>query len=163
MPDMLNFIVHDAPVLRVESDYIARIDLAPFELEGQIEQVWLRRSGDEAGILCCIPFRAYGVALRDTVRISAESYVIELVRRSGNRVLRALIIDGGADQIRKIRTEVDALISRAGLLSEWSGDRHVAIDVPVGAGVEPIMDYFDQQEEADLLNWEWGDVEPFRS
>ncbi|WP_329474354.1 DUF4265 domain-containing protein [Kribbella sp. NBC_01484] len=163
MPDVVNFIVHDAPALRGESNYIARIDLAPFEFEGQIEQVWLQRTGDDGeAVLCCIPFRAYGLALRDTVRISAESTVIELVRRSGHRALRALLAEADAEQIRMIKAEIDARISRAGLLFEWSGDRHVAIDVPPGADAESMMDYFERGEAAAHLYWEWSDVERFR-
>ena len=163
MPDVTNFIVHDAPALRGESNYIARIDLAPFEFEGQIEQVWLQRTGEDGeAMLCCIPFRAYGLALRDIVRISAESTVIELVKPSGNRALRALLAEAGAEQIRIVKAEIDARISRAGLLVEWSGDRHVAIDVPHGADAESIMDYFDIQEDAARLYWEWSDVTRFR-
>lgn len=158
----MTFIVHDEPVLRGESDYIARIFLAPFGFEDQMEQVWLRRLGGNDALLCCIPFRAYGLALRDTVRLSAESTVIELVRPSGNRALRALIVETGAEQLRMIRADVDARISRAGLLFEWSGDRHVAIDVPPDSDAESIMDYFDIEEDADRLHWEWSDVAPFR-
>jgi hypothetical protein len=159
----VNFIVHDDPVLRGESDYIARISLAPFGFEDQIEQVWLRRLGDGNAVLCCIPFRAYGLALRDTVGLSADTTVVELVRPSGNRALRALIAEVSAEQRRMIRAEVDAQISRAGLLCEWSGDRHVAIDVPPDSDAESIMDYFDTEEDADRLHWEWSDVAPFRT
>jgi uncharacterized protein DUF4265 len=162
MPAVMNFIVHDAPALRGASNYVARIDLAPFGFDGQIEQVWLQRTGDDCeAMLCCIPFRAYGLALRDRVRISADSTVIELVRRSGNRAMRALLADLGAEQIRTVKAEIDARITRAGLLFEWSGGRHVAIDVPPGANADSIMDYFDIQEDADRLHWEWSDVARF--
>ena len=163
MSDVMNFIVHKDPALRGESNYIGRIDLAPFELEGQVEQVWLRRGADREATLCCIPFRAYGLALRDTVRVSDESTVIELVRRSGNRTLRALLAEAEGTQLRMITTEIEARISRASLLFEWSGERHVAIDVPPGADAEAIMDYFDVQEELGRLYWEWSDVERFRT
>ena len=160
----MNFIVHDAPALRGESNYLARIDLAPFEFEGQIEQVWLQRTGDDGeAMLCCIPFRAYGLALRDTVRISAEDYVIELVKPSGNRALRALFVEAAAEQIKTIKAEIDARISQSGLLFEWSGDRHVAIDVPAGADAESLIDYFESEEAANRLQWEWSDVESFRT
>jgi hypothetical protein len=161
MSDVMSFIVHDEPALRGESDFIARVDLDPFGFVGQAEQVWLRRAGDEA-MLCCIPFRAYGLALRDMVRISAESTVVELIRGSGSRSLRALISDVGAERIGIIKAEIDARIGRAGLLFEWSGDRHVAIDVPPRTDSESVMDYFDIEESAGSLDWEWSDVEPFR-
>jgi hypothetical protein len=61
-----------------------------------------------------------------------------------------------------VKAEIDARISRAGLLVEWSGDRHVAIDVPPGADAESILDYFDREETAARLYWEWSDAERFR-
>lgn len=162
MVDAINVIVHDEPALRSESNHIARIDLAPFDFAGQAEQVWLRRTSDDGeAVLCCIPFRAYGLALGDRVRMSAESAVVELVEPSGSRALRVLIAEVGVDEIRLIKAEIDARISRADLLFEWSGDRHVAIDVPPGADAESIMDYFDLEEAADRLHWEWSDVVRF--
>ncbi|MER7249755.1 DUF4265 domain-containing protein [Kribbella sp. NPDC000426] len=161
--DPIKFIVHDEPALRGESNYIARVDLAPFGFEDQVEQVWLRRMADDGeAVVCCIPFRACGLALRDMVRLSAESTVIELVRPSGSRALRALIAELDVEGIRRVNAEVQARISQSGLLFEWSGDRHVAIDVPPGADAEAIMDYFDAEEAADRLSWEWSDVVRFR-
>jgi hypothetical protein len=163
VPGALTFIVHHEPALRGESNYIARIDLAPFGFEGQVEQVWLRQTAGGEAMLCCIPFRAYGLALRDTVRISAADHVIERVRPSGNRTLRALLAEAGADELKTIPAEIDARISRSGLLPEWSGDRHVAIDVPAGANAEALIDYFEVQEAANHLRWEWSDVDGFRT
>ncbi|MEV0788115.1 hypothetical protein [Kribbella sp. NPDC050459] len=65
----MRFIVHDDPVLRADSNYIAQIALAPFGFDDEVEQVWLRRTADASATLCCIPFRAYGVALGDSVRL----------------------------------------------------------------------------------------------
>lgn len=159
---MVTFIVHDEPALRSESNYIARVDLTPFELEGQIEQVWLRRVDGDQAVLCCVPFRVYGLALRDTVRLSAENVVVGLVRRSGNRALRALLLEAAPDVLGDLGAQIDALSSLAGLLYEWSGDRHVAIDVPPGGDAEALMDLFDVEEEAGRLVWEWADVASFR-
>ncbi|MEV4260228.1 hypothetical protein [Kribbella sp. NPDC049584] len=98
--DALSFIVHPEPALRSECNYIARIGLAPFEFDGQVEQVWLSKTTGGDAMLCCIPFRAYGLGLRDTVRISAEDYVIALVKPSRNRALRALSVEATAEQIK---------------------------------------------------------------
>lgn len=162
MSDGVRFIVHDEPALRNESDYIARVDLAPFGFVGQVEQVWLRRTQGDEATLCCIPFCAYGLALHDTVAISTESAVVALIRQSGNRALRALIADIAAERVKAIKTEIDARVARTGLLFEWSGDRHVAIDVSPDADAESIMDYFDIEEAAGFLTCEWSDVEQFR-
>ncbi len=92
----INFIVHDDPAIRPRRPRLAMIDLAPFEFDGQMEEVWLRSAG------------------------------------------------GGE------------------LVSEWSGDRHVAIHVPSGelpAG--PLGTAID--ESHDVVVSEWADVEPFRT
>lgn len=165
MPDMMKFIVHDQPVLRGENNYIARIWLHPFGLDGEIEQVWLRRLPGGDFTMCCIPFRAYGLALRDTVRISSDgSTVVEVVERSGNRVLRALFeAEPAPDQIRAAAAGMKEQIRRLGLLFEWSGDRHVAIDVPVDVDSMPLLEYLTAKESAGRLYWEWNDVVPFEA
>ena len=58
----MRVVVHDDPVGRSETNWIARIALEPFGFEGLWEQVWLRRTRDDLAEMCCIPLRAYGVA-----------------------------------------------------------------------------------------------------
>ncbi|WP_410791680.1 DUF4265 domain-containing protein [Kribbella sp. C-35] len=122
----MKFIVHHEPALRADSNYIARIALAPFGFDGEAEQVWLRRTAHGVGTMCCIPFRAYGVALGDTVHISPDgATVTQVVARSGRRVLRALVVEpdpAGA------AAELEEHIARAGLrirIERWPacGDR----------------------------------------
>jgi hypothetical protein len=155
----MKFIVHDEPALRADSNYIAQIALSPFGLADEIEQVWLHRTGDGTATLCCIPFRAYGLALGDTVRISADgSTVAGVVARSGRRVLRALFV--GPDLMRPV-AELENHLVEAGLCCEWSGDRHVAIDVPSGVEPSAVLDHLDAVEADGKVHWEWADVEPF--
>ena len=155
----MRFIVHDDPVLRADSNYIAQIALAPFGFDDEVEQVWLHRTADGSATLCCIPFRAYGVALGDSVRISDDSIVTEVLARSGRRVLRALVVDE-PDPTRAV-TELQQRITDTGLRSEWSGDRHVAIDVPPGLEPSALLDHLDVGEADGTLHWEWADVAPF--
>lgn len=124
------------------TNYIAHVDLAPFGLDEEMEQLWLRQRGDDRFSLCCIPFRAYGLALDDVVGLSADGTITRLVRRSGRRFLRILFmpVPGLADLLQQIRGEV----SRLGLMSEWSGDRHIAIDVPPGVEVDSIRRFADR-------------------
>jgi hypothetical protein len=151
---MPEYVVHGDPVLRGETNYIARIDLAPFGYPGQLEQVWLNREDGGLGALCCIPFQAYGVALRDVVRLSADgSTVVEIVRRSGRRTLRAFLAKGASDD--RLRAEAK------GFLSEWRGARYIAIDVPEGAEPAELLAYLESSECAGLLHWEWNDSLPF--
>jgi hypothetical protein len=154
----VKFIVHEEPALRADSNYIARIDLRPFGFDDEVEQVWLRRTADGVAVLCCIPFRAYGVALGDTVRISPDDYVTEVTARSGRRVLRALIVEPDPADAA---AELEARIARTALRFESSGGRHVAIDVPEGVEPSDLLDFMDEREAEGNLLWEWADVEPF--
>lgn len=155
----MKVIVHDEPALRADSNYIAWIALAPFGFDDQVEQVWLRRTADNTAALCCIPFRAYGVALGDTVRLTPhDSMVAEVLAGSGRRVLRALVVEPA---LATTAPELRRHITEAGLRSEWSGDRHVAIDVPPRVEPSALLDCMEACEADGNLHWEWADVEPF--
>lgn len=155
---MPTYIAHSSPVHRAESNYIAMIALGPFGLDDHLEQVWLRRDAGGA-VLCCIPFCAYGVALGDTVQLSGDgSTVVAITQRSGRRTLRVLVPgDQGRVETRAAAAVIQQQAARADLLSEWSGDRHVAIDVPPGATPTPLIDHL----ETNHVHWEWNDAKPF--
>ncbi|SNS50839.1 DUF4265 domain-containing protein [Actinoplanes regularis] len=153
----MQFIVHDAPALRADSDYLAQVDLAPFGFPGLIEQVWLRQLPGGEFALCCIPFRAYGLALRDRVRLGpGGGRIAARTEPAGHRALRILFAPSrdGADGVA-------GLVTEAGLLSEWSGDRHLAIDVPPGTDVAALVEAAEAARGTGAY-WEWSDVEPFR-
>jgi hypothetical protein len=155
-------IVHDDPVERKDSNYIAQIDLAPFGLDGQHEQVWLHDLADGTYALACIPFMAYGLALGDVVRLAADGRVEQLVRRGGHRTLRLLLVED-ADTARLAAT-VDAAkfcVASAGLLSEWHGERFIAVDVPPGAPAGVVFDTMGRIVHDGLGHWEWADALPF--
>jgi hypothetical protein len=54
-------------------------------------------------------------------------------------------------------------VSRLGLMSEWSGDRHIAIDVPLGVNVASILEIAEHEEASSRAYWEWADATPFAS
>ncbi|MEU5281105.1 DUF4265 domain-containing protein [Streptomyces asoensis] len=85
------YTVHEDPVGRSESNYLAQADLAPLGLDGQIEQLWLLPEQNSASAVACISFMTYGLALGDRVRLSPENRVAEFVPTSGHRVLRTLL------------------------------------------------------------------------
>ncbi|WP_338491845.1 DUF4265 domain-containing protein [Streptomyces sp. SJL17-4] len=89
---MTKHIVRDEPVGRAQNNYIAQADLAPFGLDGQVEQLWLKPLNDGTFSIACIPFQTYGLALGDRVRLSANDQVSEVVGRSSHRVLRMLLM-----------------------------------------------------------------------
>ncbi|MEV0905092.1 DUF4265 domain-containing protein [Streptomyces hokutonensis] len=156
----MKFIVHDSPVRRGDSNYIARVDLSAFGLPGEVEQLWLQRREDGLIKICCIPFRAYGLSLADTVSLSADgTSVIGVVSKSGRRVLRVLLMP--VVNAVTVMNEIIGEVSRLGLLSELSGDRHVAIDVPAGVDVPSLIDIAEREESASRAYWEWADSVPF--
>jgi hypothetical protein len=158
----MQYIVHQDPVGRAESNYIAQADLAPFDLDGQIEQLWLLPEEDGTYAVACIPFMTYGLALGDRVRLSAEIRVVEVVQTSGHRVLRALLRPS-ADTKRLDRSInlIKNSIKESGLLSEWHGERFVAIDVPPGTDMSPLFALLQREVDEAGAFWEWADAVPF--
>lgn len=159
------FLVHTAPAKTAEQNYIARVDLAHFGFPGLFEQMWLGNLGQGVYEVRCIPFRVYGIALGDLVGVSPDGSLINsLIRPSGRRVLRILIIPSLANW--RLSVIVDSLninIEVLNLLFEWSGDRHVAIDIPEGLNVDDLIDLAQGYAERGEVLWEWGDVEPFKA
>ncbi|MFE5664892.1 DUF4265 domain-containing protein [Streptomyces niveus] len=130
----MQFVVHEQPVGRTTTNYIARVDLAPFGLGGQVEQLWLSTADDGSHEVACIPFSAYGMARGDVVLLNEDDYVIEVIRHASHRTLRLLLTpDLPPADLQKAADEIKTGIIAAGLLSEWNGARLVAVDVPPDA------------------------------
>ncbi|MCK2216783.1 DUF4265 domain-containing protein [Actinomadura sp. ATCC 31491] len=148
-----------------KQNYIARVDLAPFGFPGLFEQIWLGDLGGGMYEVRCIPFRVYGLALGDIVDISSDgSLISSLVRPSGRKVLRVLLIPSlGAERLSTVINSINMKIGEADLLFEWSGDRHVAIDVPADINVDDLIGLVSGYVERGEAFWEWGDAEPFRA
>ncbi|MFF7157948.1 DUF4265 domain-containing protein [Streptomyces sp. NPDC008139] len=158
----MKYIVHEDPVGRAESNYIAQADLAPFGLDGQIEQLWFRPKEDGTYAVTCIPFMTYGLALGDRVRLSPANRVVEVAQTSGHRVLRTLL-EPSADAERLGRSigHIKNSIKESGLLSEWHGERFVAIDVPPGTDMSPLFALLQREVDEGGAFWEWADATPF--
>ncbi|MCC9309313.1 DUF4265 domain-containing protein [Kitasatospora sp. RB6PN24] len=158
----MEFIVHDEPVGRAERNYIAHADLAPFGLDGQLEQLWLRPLDGDLFAVACVPFRAYGLALGDQVRLSGDDRVSEVVTSSGHRVLRMLLMPRSDQaELHRVISDIQAEITAAGLLSEWSGDRHVAVDFPPRAQADQLFQIMEREVAEGRAFWEWAHVKPF--
>jgi len=156
------YIVHSDPVRRRETNYIAQVDLAPFALAGQVEQVWLHDLGMGSYAIACIPFMLYGLALGDVVRLNQDDKVASLVEASGHRVLRLMLVDE-PDPVRLAGAvaEITACVAKAGLLSEWHGPRFIAVDVPPAARPELVFAVMGRIVEEGRGYWEWADSRPF--
>ncbi|MFG2472627.1 DUF4265 domain-containing protein [Streptomyces canus] len=158
----MQYIVHEDPVGRTGSNYIAQADLAPFGLDGQIEQLWLRPEEDGTYAVACIPFMTYGLALGDRVRLSPAARVVDVAQPSGHRVLRTLL-SPSTDTERPGRSIslIKNSIKESGLLSEWHGARFVAIDVPQGTDMTPLFALLQREVAEAGAFWEWADSMPF--
>ncbi|MFF4535538.1 DUF4265 domain-containing protein [Streptomyces aureus] len=156
--DGVTYTSHDDPVHRTASGHLARVDLAPFDLEKSIEQLWLSKA--EGGYeVCCIPFWAYGLALGDVVAVSDNGYISGIVRKSGRRVLRVLFLEPRPSM--DSRVPLRSVLESAGLLSEWNGDRHVAIDVPDESAMRQVYDVLNPEIQNGTAFWEWADARDF--
>ncbi|MFG3283351.1 DUF4265 domain-containing protein [Streptomyces sp. NPDC048111] len=158
---MTEFIVHDDPAGRAQSNCIARVDLAPYGLDGQMEQLWLKPFNDGTFSVACIPFRVYGLALGDRVLLSEDDEVSEVVGLSWHRVLRMLMPTPDPTRLIEATARIKHEIDAVGLLSEWSGDRHVAIDVPPQATPSQLFDVMEREVDEAGAFWEWADAMPF--
>lgn len=159
--DGVTYVSHEDPAWRCEQNYMAMVDLAPFDLGGMFEQLWLRELDEGGGYeVCCIPFYAYGLALGDVVRRSGADTVDSLISKSGRRALRVFFAEPrpSVDSRSVLRGAVES----AGLLSEWNGDRHVAIDVPDISVMQPVFDSVQGEIENGSAFWEWSDSKNFR-
>ncbi|WP_405608190.1 DUF4265 domain-containing protein [Streptomyces sp. NBC_01508] len=162
MSSQVSFIVHDKPAIRPEPAHIAMVDLAPFGFRGQMEQIWLRPLGGGRYEVCCLPFRVYGLVMGDIVSLDTEARVItEIVQSSGNRLFRVFFppsIPPG--RFFAAKESLVSAVRDADLKVEWSGDRHVAIDIPLGGSVARVWEVVRELEGVAV--WEWSDVEEFR-
>ncbi|MEW1778717.1 DUF4265 domain-containing protein [Streptomyces sp. NPDC086777] len=160
--DGITYVSHEDPAWRGENHEMAMVDLAPFDLPGMLEQLWLREVNEEGAYeVCCIPFYAYGVALGDVIEKGESGSMDRVIEKSGRRVLRILFSESrpALDSRPMLRRTLDS----AGLLNEWNGDRHVAIDVPDDSVMQPIYDSVRNEIEGTTAFWEWNDSKRYTS
>ncbi|MFK0106415.1 DUF4265 domain-containing protein [Streptomyces sp. NPDC091217] len=156
MIDGITYVSHEEPAWRGSGHYMAMVDLAVFDLPGMREQIWLRETGVAGEYeVCCIPFYAYGMALGDVVGKSAADMIGQSIRKSGRRALRVLFT--APRPLNDSRSALRAALDSVGLLSEWNGDRQVAIDVPDMTVIQPVVDAIQAEILGKTAFWEWSD------
>jgi len=141
------------------------VDLSPFDFMNMEEQVWLQLLPDGGFKVCCIPFRAYGLTLGDIVELDSDRRNVARVQaKGGHRAFRVFFPPELREpELGEVRIRVDRLIQMDSLAAEWSGDRHVAIDVPPGREISRIRQDIQPEVESGKAFWEWADVEGFRT
>ncbi|MEU4158699.1 DUF4265 domain-containing protein [Actinoplanes sp. NPDC026670] len=159
----MRYIVHEAPLRRAPSNITAMIDLEPFGLPGEMEQVWITPPSGTTAAMACVPFRAYGLALNDVVGLDTHRRrVRRLLRSSGHQAFRLHFSKCSEEDAAMLRAGVEETIERMGLGCEWSGDRHVVIDVPPGVELDPLEPVIRDFVDTGRASWEWSHVEAFR-
>ncbi|MFG2913177.1 hypothetical protein ACGF0D_09840 [Kitasatospora sp. NPDC048298] len=64
-------------------------------------------------------------------------------------------------QLAQAVDRIKSGISAAGLLSEWSGDRHVAVDIPPDTDASQLFEIMEREVTEGRAFWEWADAMPF--
>jgi hypothetical protein len=161
----VQYIVHEQPVRRSGSNYITMVDLSRFGFPGLLEQMWLEPDQVGSFSVACLPFRVYGLALGDEVELNAECNAISrLNRRSGHRVLRIFLAKSLTEnEFLGLRARLIAAIDAKSAASEWSGDRHLAVDVLPGESVDYLQEIVEPYLSGQTVYWEWSDAEEFNS
>lgn len=91
-----------------------------------------------------------------------EDYVSEVVGTAWHRTLRLAFVPGlPADDLRAAADGIRAETGAAGLLSEWEGDRLVAVDVPPDVEPAGLLAVMGALVEAGHARCEWADAMPF--
>ncbi len=130
--------VHLEPVWRTRANFILMARVPDEDsLEESLEQMWAERLTNNEFLLCCIPFRTYGLALGDVVKTAPElgrDYVItERVQASGRLVYRAWFGNVESTIKHDLRFQAVVKCQCEAWFFEWYSDNLLAIDIP---GVE---------------------------
>ncbi|WP_416903544.1 DUF4265 domain-containing protein [Micromonospora echinospora] len=156
------YINHLDPLGKNAPYQIAMVDLTYAGLPGQVEQLCLNSLDDRRFRIACIPFCAYGLAYLDEVVLDPEGvFVQNLVAFSGNRVLRALVHEGGGDSADEVCGSIKSVAADLGLGVEMHGERFLAFDIPRDVDVRQLVDVMASWASRGALNFEWSDVRSF--
>jgi hypothetical protein len=160
----LTYITHDSPIGRTDRNHLALVDLVPFGFPDTAEQVWLVQSEGARFTVACVPFRVYGLAYSDTVELDDEGRkVVRVAGRSGHRVFRVFFPPALAEEdMRRVGEAIAVASAGNSLQFEWSGTRHVAIDIPTGGRLDDVWNIVQPLEVQGRAVWEWADAEDFR-
>ncbi|MGW6422243.1 DUF4265 domain-containing protein [Nocardia sp. NPDC055053] len=139
-------------------------DLEPYGFPDTLEQLWLEPQGEDTFKVSCVPFRVYGLALGDQVRLDPTGHqVTELLKKSEHRVFRILLLPVlSGSKATHLHDAIDDAVTQSHLKSEWSGDRHIAIDLPPDRDIHLVWSLVKDAAADGGIAWEWGDVEQFQ-
>lgn len=117
------------------------------------EQLWSRWLGNDKFEICCIPFFAYGFALRDEVIVNQDHEIIRLHKPSGNLAVRIWFFEKTSDHDKE---KMIAILSSNGNLMEWSSKNLLAVNSPSQADAQKILKILKGYLEKGLIACELG-------
>ena len=81
------YLTHSEPIWRDQANYLLMA-----EIDGDLEQLWVRKITETTFMICCVPLFIYNVALGDIVE-AVDNQVTRVVEPSGRYVLRVWLPD----------------------------------------------------------------------
>ncbi|GMA23790.1 hypothetical protein GCM10025864_15490 [Luteimicrobium album] len=137
---MMKIAVHSNPIRRPSPSFMVRARLDNVGEADGFEQLWTKRVDSHLFEIACIPFFVYGIALGDVVRAdpNAGYLVQEVVRRSGNEVLRIAV--KFSKDVEVVHSRLHELLGRLGYLSEWFAPGYVAVNLAKGGSNEELFE-----------------------
>ncbi len=146
------FHTHEHPVWRDRSDFIVVVALPEHR---HLEQLWVRRIGEDTFEVCCIPLFAADLSLGDVVRTERRDdrdfVVAEVVQPSGRGTFRVWLGKSNED-IRSVAEQLSAL----GILSEPGSEHLLGLDVPDAASARNLAELLQAGETAGRWIYETG-------
>jgi hypothetical protein len=120
------------------------------------ESLWAKSLGNDLYEIQNVPFCAYGLSCGDVVRATPDApdlkpEVREVVRRSGNRTLRASFSDHLTKDLQQPHIKT---LESLGAWVERANPQFVCINVPPVVDYEEICAYLAEQERAGELEYE---------
>jgi hypothetical protein len=119
------------------------------------ERVWAFSLGNDLYEIRNSPWYARNVNWGDWVRAIAPSddkwpVFVSVVKRSGHRTIHVILLEGGFSRREQILRE----ITRLGASYENNNDKMYALDCPPEVDVAPIIQYLENLETNDVVEFE---------
>jgi hypothetical protein len=156
MTDDSQIVTHSDPAWRDRTNFIVRLDLAPYDEPGRYEQCWTRTEDQRLFEMCCIPFFTYGISLGDLLEVNQDTGAHSIHRKSGRRTIRVNFLNDEAAH-REHHHLHDALVGPLGCLGEFHGPHYAAIDLANDQQASAVIDVLTPLFEVGSLIWEWAD------
>ncbi len=149
------FVAHQEPVWREQSNFIINAELPEKDRPHRFEQLFARQLGEDRFEICCIPFSVHNIALADVVVTSPSGdhkYVVKgVVKPSGRHVFRVWF--GESFQPRE---EIAQELRGLGSLIEWSSSNLLAVDAVDEEHAQLVADFLAERERLGQLLYETG-------